>query len=103
MSIKGSIFQSESKNNRTVTQHGFSADHFVGYVALIPGQDPKIVNVLKATAVPSQLSRQSIWARLRVYGTCLSRAAHQDNTATATRIAANLDGSYGWDIAAALG
>ncbi|WP_229418053.1 TonB-dependent receptor [Massilia sp. Root351] len=105
LALKASMFKRNSVNNRGVPAT-FSPTSFAGNTALVPGQNPAIVNVFGVTTFPAShpLNKTGGTARLYGYIPGLDPASTQDNTATSTRFAADLKGTFkGWDIAASVG
>ncbi|CAN7525866.1 TonB-dependent receptor [Pseudoduganella sp. LjRoot289] len=105
LALKASMFKRNSVNNRGVPAT-FSPTSFAGNTALIPGQNPAIVNVFGVTTFPASYPLNKTGGTARLYGYIpgLNPASTQDNTATSTRFAADLKGTaMGWDISASLG
>jgi len=105
LALKASMFKRNSVNNRGVPAT-FSPTSFAGNTALVPGQNPAIVNVYGTTTFPASYPLNKLGATARLYGYIpgLDPASTQDNTATSTRFAADLKGTaMGWDIAASVG
>jgi iron complex outermembrane receptor protein len=105
LALKASMFKRESVNNRGVPAT-FSPTSFLGNTALVPGQNPAIVNVYGVTTFPSSYYLNQTGGTARLYGYIpgLPAANTQDNTSTSTRFAADLTGTFmGWDITAAGG
>ncbi len=107
LALKASLFRRESTNGRGLT-NGIAyttTNTFGGYTALVPGQPPRIVNGVPDVRLPAGGINQ-LGAPARLYGLIpgLGSFAQQENESTATRLAADLNGSWqGWDIGAALG
>lgn len=105
LALKASMFRRNSVNNRGVPLT-FSPTSFTGFTSLVPGQNPQIVNVIGATPIPAASPLNKLGAPARLYGYVpgIDPANTQDNTSTATRFVADLNGSaFGWDISAAAG
>ena len=105
LSLKASVFQRESTNNRGLGAV-FSPTSFLGNTALVPNQNPKIVNIYGSTLFPANYPGNTLGAPVRLYGYIpgLDPANTQDNKATSSRASADLTGSWnGWDVAAAVG
>lgn len=107
LALKASMFKRQSTNGRgLLAGNSFSPITFAGYTALVPGQTPAIVNRVPSTllAASNPLNQLGVPARLYGYIPGVPNSAQQDNSSTATRFAADLNGSWmGWDIAAAAG
>ncbi|MBB3223557.1 TonB-dependent receptor [Pseudoduganella umbonata] len=107
LALKASMFRRESTNGRGLTNAvAFTPSNtFGGYTALVPGQAPRIVNGVPDTRLPAGGINQ-LGAPARLYGLIpgAGSAAQQNNESTATRFAADLNGTWGgWDIGAAAG
>ncbi len=105
MSVKGSQFRRESSNNRGVPG-AFSPTSFLGNTALVPNQNPQIVNVYGSTLFPANYPGNNLGAPVRLYGFIpgAAPANSQHNVSTSSRIAVDLTGTWkGWDIGAAAG
>jgi len=105
LATKASVFISEDKNNRGLPAT-FSAGSFAGNVQLIPGQVPKVVNVISSFLVPANYPGNPYGKAVRLYGYIpdVPPANTTDTTSTASRVAADLSGSaWGWDMTASLG
>lgn len=105
LALKASMFKRNSVNNRGVPGT-FSPTSFAGNTALVPGQNPAIVNVYGVTTFPASYPLNKTGGTARLYGYIpgLDPSNTQDNTATSTRFAADLKGSWmGWDIGASVG
>lgn len=105
LSLKGSAFRSEDKNNRGLPSR-FPAGSFAGNTSLIPGATPQIVNAVPSFLVPANYPGNTFGSAARIYAYIpgLAPTNSSDYVATASRLAADLDGSYaGWDINASLG
>lgn len=105
LAVKASVFQRESENNRGVPAT-FSPSSFTGNTSLVPGANPKIVNVYGSTVFPASYPLNTLGAPARLYGYIpgLDPSSTQKNKATSSRLVADLNGNWnGWDIGAALG
>jgi iron complex outermembrane recepter protein len=103
--MKASMFRRNSENNRGVPLT-FSPTSFTGFTSLVPGQNPQIVSNIGATPIPAASPLNKLGAPARLYGYVpgIDPATTQDNTSTATRFVADLNGSaWGWDMSAAAG
>ncbi len=106
MGVKGSYFRRESSNNRGVPPV-FSPTSFAGNTALSPdGTLTPRVGALGATTFPAGSAvgagiTNNLPGTARLYGYVpgTAPASTSDNTATATRLALDLNGTaYGWDM-----
>ncbi|MYM68129.1 TonB-dependent receptor [Pseudoduganella sp. FT55W] len=105
LSVKGSVFQRESENNRGVPPV-FSPTSFAGNTSLVPGQNPQIVNVYGPTTFKQGVAGNTLGDGARLYGYIpgVDPANTQKNKATSSRLVANLDGSWNdWELKAAAG
>ncbi len=107
LALKASLFRRESTNGRGLT-NGVAyttTNAFGGNTALVPGQPPRIVNGVPSVLIPAGGFNQ-LGAPARLYGFIpgLGSAGQENNESTATRLAADLNGTWaGWDIGAAAG
>ncbi|MGO4379565.1 TonB-dependent receptor [Pseudoduganella sp. RAF19] len=105
LALKASMFKRESENNRGLGLTT-SPTSFVGNISLVPGQAPALVNAYGSTVMPANWYLNKLGAPARLYGYLPQQDPQrtQDNTATSTRFAADLTGTFmGWDIAGGLG
>jgi iron complex outermembrane receptor protein len=105
MRLKASLFSSEDKNNRGLPAT-YPAGSFAGSTQLIPGQAPKIVNVIPSFLVPANYPGNTFGVPVRIYGYIADAppTTGTDTTARAARMSADFDGTFmGWDMNVALG
>jgi iron complex outermembrane receptor protein len=105
LGVKGSIFQRNSVNNRGAWAT-FSPTSFVGNTTLANGVLTPGVNRVASTLIPvgNALNPFSSPARLYGYIPGVAPTNETDNTATTSRLAADLHGSaLGWNIDGGVG
>jgi iron complex outermembrane receptor protein len=105
LSTKASVFDSKDSNNRGLPAT-YSAGSFGGNTALVPGQAPKIVNVIPSFLAPATYPGNPYGKAVRIYG-YIPEIAPANSTVIrnrSERLAFDLSGTVaGWDMNAALG
>lgn len=105
MSMKASQFRRESTNNRGIPP-AFSPSSFAGNTALVPNQNPAIVNVYGVTTFPATYPGNNTGGTARLYGIIpdVGGANETLNTSVSNRFAIDLVGqAYGWDVGGGIG
>ncbi len=105
MSMKASQFRRESTNNRGIPA-AFSPTSFAGNTALVPNQNPAIVNVYGVTTFPSSYPGNRTGGTARLYGIIPDAGAANEtlNTSVSNRFALDITGqAMGWDIGGGIG
>ncbi len=103
--VKASIFTSDDKNNRGLSPT-FPAGSFAGSTSLVPGQAPKLVNVIPSFLAPANYPGNPYGKAVRIYAYVpeVDSGNSTDTKSTAYRLVSDLTGSLaGWDVNAALG
>ena len=105
LNLKASAFSSENNNNRGLPAT-FSSGSFAGNTTLVPGEAPKLVNVIPSFLVPASYPGNPYGKAVRVYGYIpgVDNGNTQDTTSKALRFAGDVSGSVaGWDVNASMG
>ena len=105
LSMKASQFRRENTNNRGIPP-AFSPTSFAGNTALVPGQNPAIVNVYGVTTFPATYPGNNTGGTARLYGILpdTGPANESYNTSVSNRFAVDLTGqAFGWDVGGGIG
>jgi iron complex outermembrane receptor protein len=107
LTAKASAFSNRVENNRGVPlTYPTGTGSFSGNTVLIPGQVPKIVQVINPFLAPANYPGNPYGKAVRLYGYVpgLPASSSVDVKNTSYRYVADLEGTLGaWDVAAALG
>ncbi len=105
LSMKASQFRRESTNNRGIPA-AYSPTSFAGSTALVPNQNPQIVNVYGVTTFPASYPGNRTGGTARLYGIIpeVGAANETENTSVSNRFALDISGvAMGWDIRSGIG